>query len=140
MTTAHLSKSQYGIYAECVGHTGEVCYNLPYLYILDRNLDGERLRQAVMTAVKAHPTLFTRIVLDDDGEPLQTIDPTETFELEIEDVEGIEDVVRNAQFSELNARLGLVVPFNVFPTESQERQTPDSSRLFHIRLLRDVSH
>ena len=149
MTSASLSKSQYGIYAECVGHNGEVCYNLPYLYILDRSLDGERLRQAVMTAVKAHPTLFTRIVLNDDGEPLQTIDETETFELEIEDVEGIEDDVKNARFSELNARLRLVVPFEVFPTENRRAQrqtpnssllTPNSSRLFHIRLLRDASH
>ena len=35
-----LSKAQYGIYAECAGHTGEVCYNLPYLYTLDGSLDG----------------------------------------------------------------------------------------------------
>ena len=90
-TTAPLSKSQYGLYAECVGHIGEICYNLPYVYVLDRSLDGERLRSAVETAVKAHPTLFTRIELNDDGEPIQTIDmENEAWTLEIEDVDNIE--------------------------------------------------
>ena len=49
-----LSKVQYGIYAECVGHAGEICYNLPYLYILDKSLDEERLRRAVVVGAK-HP-------------------------------------------------------------------------------------
>ena len=30
-----LSQTQYGIYAECAGHVGEICYNLPYLYTLN---------------------------------------------------------------------------------------------------------
>ena len=118
-TTAPLSKSQYGLYAECVGHQGEICYNLPYLYILDRSLDGERLRQAVETAVKAHSTLFTRIELNEDGEPVQTIDmDQETWTLEMEDVDDIEQ-----------KKTELVVPFNIY-----------GDRLFHIRLLRDDSH
>ena len=73
-TSAPLSKVQYGLYVECVSHQGEAFYNLPYLYELDGSLDGERLRRAVIAALKSHPTIFTRIVLDDDGEPLQTID------------------------------------------------------------------
>ena len=72
--TAPLSKVQYGLYVECVAHQGEPCYNLPYLYVLDGSLDEERLRQAIETAVAAHPTLFTRIELNEQGDPLQTID------------------------------------------------------------------
>ena len=118
-TKAPLSKSQYGLYAECVGHIGEVCYNLPYLYVLDRNLDGERLCQAVETAVKAHPTLFTRIELNDDGEPIQTIDlEQEMWTLSVEDVDDIEQ-----------KKAELVVPFNIY-----------GDRLFHIQLLRDDNH
>ena len=82
-----LSKTQYGIYAECVGHDGEPCYNLPYLYILDNSLDAERLCRAIEEAVKAHPTLFTRIVLNDDGEPMQAIDDTKLFQLSEETFE-----------------------------------------------------
>ena len=74
-TTAPLSKAQYGLYVECVAHMGEICYNVPYLYILDGSLDKERLRQAVEKAVKAHPTLFTRIVLNDKGFASPVVSP-----------------------------------------------------------------
>ena len=118
MTTAPLSKSQYGLYVECVAHQGEACYNLPYLYVLDGSLDGNQLCRAIEAAVKAHPTLFTRIRLDDSGDPLQTIDPNETFELSVETVADIEAV-----------KPSLIVPFNIY-----------EDRLFHIRLLKDAEH
>ena len=117
--SAPLTRVQYGIYVECVEHIGEPCYNLPYFYVLDRSLDGERLCHAIETAVKAHPTLFTRIELDDDGEPLQTIDlEKETFALEVRDVQDIEEEKHH-----------LIVPFNIY-----------GDRLFHIHLLRDKEH
>ena len=65
-SSAPLSTSQFGIYVECVNHQGEPCYNLPFVYVLDRSLDGQRLHDAVETAFKAHPTLFTRIELGED--------------------------------------------------------------------------
>lgn len=68
-STKPLTKTQYGLYVECMAHQGEVCYNIPYCYTLDGRLDEERLRKAVLTAVAAHPTLFTRIELTTDGEP-----------------------------------------------------------------------
>ena len=117
-TKAPLSKSQYGIYAECVSHTGEPCYNIPYLYIIDGTLDGERLRRAVETMVQAHPTLFTRIALGDDGEPVQTIDDSETFALAIEPVGDI-----------AQAKATFVQPFDLL-----------ADRLFRIRLLHDADH
>ena len=89
-TSAPLSKVQYGLYVECVAHQGEACYNLPYLYVLDGTLEEEKLRKAIETAVAAHPTLFTRIELNEQGDPLQTIDDTETFELKVEHVENLE--------------------------------------------------
>ena len=113
-TTAPLSKTQYGLYVECVSHTGEPCYNLPYLYVLDGSLDAERLRLAIETAVKAHPTLFTRIELNAEGEPMQTIDDTETFTLTLEKVNDMAAL-----------KPTLVVPFNIY-----------GDRLFHIRLMR----
>ena len=68
-TIAPLTKVQYGLYVECVAHQGEACYNLPYLYVLDGSLDEEKLRHAIEVAVKAHPTLFTRMELDEQGDP-----------------------------------------------------------------------
>ena len=58
--SAPLSKTQYGIYAECVQHLGEYCYNITFLYTLDGSLDEARLKVAIESVVAAHPTLFTR--------------------------------------------------------------------------------
>jgi amino acid adenylation domain-containing protein len=117
-TKAPLSKVQYGIYAECIGYEGEARYNLPYLYILDGGLDGDRLARAIEMAVAAHPTLFTRIEQGDDGEPSQTIEDSETFSLSIEGIDDIETIKQQ-----------LIVPFNLI-----------GDRLFHIRLFKDAEH
>ena len=117
--SAPLTKSQFGIYVECVGHQGEPYYNLPFIHIIDRSLDGERLQAAIETAFKAHPTLFTRIEMDNNGEPLQTIDmDNETWSLAIEDVTDIEQ--EKSRFTQ---------PFNL-----------DGGRLFNINLMRDSEH
>jgi len=71
---APLSKSQYGIYAECVSHENEVFYNLPFLFVFDGSLDADRLCRAIEATIKAHPTFFTRIGVTDEGEPFQSID------------------------------------------------------------------
>ena len=71
--SAPLTKTQYGLYVECVAHQGEPYYNIPYIYTLDGSLDEERLKSAIEAAVKAHPTLFTRIGLNEQGDAEQTI-------------------------------------------------------------------
>ena len=117
--SAPLTKSQFGIYVECASHQGEPFYNLPYIYVLDRSLDGERLLAAIETAFKAHPTLFTRIHLDDAGEPMQVIDMgNEQWSLSIEDITDIE-----------HEKTRLIEPFDLY-----------GGRLFHVRVLRDAEH
>lgn len=68
--TAPLSKSQYGIYVECMNHVGEIYYNTAFVFRLDGSLDGQKLCKAVEATVMAHPALFTRIALNDDNEPV----------------------------------------------------------------------
>ncbi len=118
--SAPLSKTQYGLYVECMNHQGEVCYNVPFLYTFDGSLDGERLAKAIEEAVKAHPTLFTRITLNDNGEPLQVIDDSEVsgFKIQVSGVANIE--TEKAKFIE---------PFNIV-----------GDRLFRFRLLKDSEH
>ena len=114
-----LTKIQYGIYVESASHLGEICYNLPYLYELDKSLDAERLCRAVETAIKARSTLFTRITLNSEGEPMQTIgDGIDTWTLHVEDIDHIDDV-----------KPTLVTPFKLY-----------DELLFRIRLLRDAKH
>ncbi len=115
-TKTPLSKTQYGLYVECVNHQGKVCYNLPYLYMLDSSLDGDRLCRAIESAVAAHPTLFTRIALDDNGEPFQTVTADGGFTIAVEPIDDIEAV-----------KPTLVAPFDIY-----------NDRLFRIRLLRDA--
>ena len=122
-TIAPLTKVQYGIYAECIAHQGEVCYNLPYLYILDGSLDEEKLKRAVESAVAAHPTLFTRIKLNEQGDPQQTIDDSETFALNIE--HGTLNIEGGGTFN----GQPLIMPFDIY-----------KDRLFHIRLFKDAEH
>ena len=117
--SAPLTKSQFGIYVECASHQGEPFYNLPYIYVLDRSLDGERLLDAIKTAFHAHPTLFTRIELSDDGEPVQTLDlEKEEWSLGIEDITDIEQ-----------EKMRLIEPFDI-----------PGGRLFHVHLLRNEEH
>ena len=116
---APLSKSQYGIYVECATHIGEPYYNLPYIYELDPSLDRQRLLTAIETAFKAHPTLFTRITLTDDGEPMQTLDMAgEQWSLEVEEIQDIQQ-----------EKSRLVTPFEI-----------DGGRLFHINLMHTSDH
>ena len=118
-SSAPLSKSQFGIYVECANHNGEAFYNLPYIYVLDRSLDGERLLAAIETAFKAHPTLFTRIELNDEGEPMQTLDmANEPWSLSIEDIKDIE-----------LEKDRLVTPYDL-----------NGGRLFHVNLMRTSDH
>lgn len=117
--SAPLSTSQFGIYVECASHGGEAFYNLPYIYVLDRSLDGERLLAAIETAFKAHPTLFTRIELNDNGDPIQTLDmDNEPWSLAIEDIEDIEQ-----------EKPKLVTPYDI-----------NGGRLFHVKLMRNKEH
>ena len=117
--SAPLSRSQYGIYAECVGHENEPCYNLPYLYVLDGSIDADRLCSAIEVTVLAHPSFFTRIELDDDGEPIQTIDiENEHFCLAVGQLTDLEAEKRN-----------FVEPFKLY-----------GGRLFRTKVMRDEQH
>ena len=116
--TAPLSKTQYGIYVECVQHLGEYCYNITHLYTLDGSLDEEKLKAAIESVVAAHPTLFTRIELNEQGEPVQSIDDSETFSLEVEHITDIEE-----------EKKAMVIPFDIY-----------NDRLFRIHLLKDNMH
>ena len=117
-TTAPLSKVQYGLYVECIEHQGEACYNIPYIYTLDGSLDEEKLCSAIEATVAAHPTLFTHIEQDAEGEPQQTIRKEDGFSVVVENISDIE--AEKAQF---------VQPFNIL-----------TDRLFRIRLLKDAEH
>ena len=125
-SSAPLSKSQYGIYVECIHHENEIYYNLPFLYVLDGSLDADRLCCAIETTLKAHPTFFTRIGVNDDGEPFQSID--------MEEVEGFNGLMvqefKGLKAEDLEAeKTKFIEPFQLH-----------GGRLFHVKVMRDAEH
>ena len=117
--SAPLSKSQLGVYAECVQHENEVFYNLPFLYVFDGSIDADRLCRAIEATIQAHPVFFTRIELSEEGEPLQTIDlENEEFSLSVEQVTDLETEKRE-----------FIQPFKLY-----------GGRLFHTKVMRDAEH
>ena len=117
-TSAPLKKSQYGLYVECAQHPGEAYYNIPYLYTFDGTLDEDRLKTAIEAAVAAHPTLLTRIGVDEHGDPIQTVDDTEKWTLEVERVTDIRSAIE-----------GFIQPFDIY-----------NDHFFRMRMLRDDEH
>ena len=87
-----LSRSQLGIYTECVQHPGEDVYDQPFLYKLGQGVDLQKLREAFLQALDAHPNMNCRIVTDDEGSPVQYIPTDDPLEVTIETVDDIESV------------------------------------------------
>ncbi|MBE6133679.1 MAG: amino acid adenylation domain-containing protein [Erysipelotrichaceae bacterium] len=65
-----LSKTQEGIFVECVSKANSTNYNIPYLFKLDKNIDLNKLKQALIKVVDAHPYLKTTLLMNDNGDIL----------------------------------------------------------------------
>ena len=84
-----LSQSQLGIYAECAGHENEVYYQLPYIYTFPVGTDPQQLGKAVQEAFNNHPILFSRITMDENGEPMMEFHEPETIDIKIQNISDI---------------------------------------------------
>ncbi len=62
-----ITRTQMGIYIECVSDPGSVTYNIPVLIRLSDKLDPDRLLQAVRTALNVHPYVKTTLFADAEG-------------------------------------------------------------------------
>ena len=63
-----LSKTQEGIFVECVSKVNSTNYNIPYLFKLDKKLDLNKLKEALIKVIDAHPYLKTILSMNKDGE------------------------------------------------------------------------
>ncbi len=63
-----LTQSQMGIYLDSL-RAGMEAYNIPMLLRLPESIDTERLKSAIVTAVKAHPSMLLCIGTDSEGQP-----------------------------------------------------------------------
>lgn len=73
--TYPLLQSQLGIFIECQAEPTLTRYNLGARLFLTKNIDLDRLEQAVKRVVAARPMLRTRFIINEEGEPRQYEDP-----------------------------------------------------------------
>ena len=61
-----LSQEQTAVFMECKGHPERTTYNLPLLGKLPKDVDPERLKQAILLLIKAHPILGMVLSTDEN--------------------------------------------------------------------------
>ena len=100
MATIHeypLSQSQLGLFAECMQNPEKNLYLLPILYKMGKQVDMNRLRDAVIKAVEVHPFVNARMRLGADGSPVQYIDDADSLEILIDEVADVHSAVAGLQ-------------------------------------------
>jgi len=93
-----LTENQMGVYYECMQSPGEIKYTMPTVIRFDSDVDADKLKQAVIKAIEAHPYLKTRIVTSEDGSlKQQRNDDAVIDEIEIVKVESVSDdeIIKN---------------------------------------------
>jgi len=65
-----LTSNQLGVYFDCIKDPENTAYNLPKKMEFGENIDAEKLKSAIVTAINNHPYLKTRIVME-NGEVYQ---------------------------------------------------------------------
>ena len=65
-----ITKTQEGIFVECISHPGTTNYNIPFLFKLSKDIDLNKLEDALIKAVDNHPYLKTKLFMDDGGDIL----------------------------------------------------------------------
>ncbi|WP_295613709.1 non-ribosomal peptide synthetase [uncultured Methanobrevibacter sp.] len=84
-----LTTNQLGIYYECA-QSDEIKYTMPCALRFDSNIDPEKLRNAIIEAIDAHPYLKTRIITTPEGELRQKrCDDVEIDDIEIAEIDSI---------------------------------------------------
>lgn len=84
-----LTSNQMGIYYECI-QTEKIKYTMPFAIRFESSIDPNKLKDAVIKTVDAHPYLKTRIINTDDGKILQKrCDHAEIEEIEIVEIDSI---------------------------------------------------
>ena len=63
-----LSKTQEGIFVECVSKTDSTTYNIPFLFKLDKKIDLEKLKEALIKVIDNHEYIKTTLFMDDNGD------------------------------------------------------------------------
>ncbi len=119
-----LTENQLGIYYECKQNPDVIKYTMPTTVRFDSDVDANRLKQAVIDTIEAHPYLKTRIVQHDGELKQKRCDDAAIDDIEIVKVKSIsdEDIVRN-DVSPITIEDSQLFRFKIY-------ETPDEVVLF----------
>ena len=65
-----ITKTQEGIFVECVSKQGSTNYNIPYLFKLPSGINLDKLQEALVKTIDNHPYLKTTLFMNSDGDIL----------------------------------------------------------------------
>ncbi len=80
-----LTKTQEGIFVECMARPAATTYNIPSLFRFEKPVKPERVAEAVRKTLAAHPYMMSRLETDESGEVFIR---REAWEPEVEIIEG----------------------------------------------------
>ena len=63
-----ISKTQEGIFVECVSKVDSTTYNIPFLFKLDKNIDLNKLKDCLVKVIDNHEYIKTTLFMDDNGD------------------------------------------------------------------------
>lgn len=98
-----LSQTQLGIFLDCMRRDVD-SYHIPNLFRMGKNIDAERLAEALNNVISKHPVIYARIETDDDGNPVMYSDKNNFRRVKVEDIS-------DAEFEALRRRL--IEPFQI---------------------------
>ena len=119
-----LTENQLGIYYECMQNPDVIKYTMPTTVRFGSDVDANKLKQAVIDTVEAHPYLKTRIVNHDGELKQKRCDDVAIDDIEIVKVDSIgdEDIVRN-DVGQISIEDSQLFKFKIY-------ETPDEVVLF----------
>ncbi|MCR4762284.1 MAG: amino acid adenylation domain-containing protein, partial [Lachnospiraceae bacterium] len=74
-----LTRSQMGVYMECIRHPYSTQYNTSWSTLLDPGLDADRIEQAILQIYHTRPELRLHFTEEADGTPIQYVSDVELF-------------------------------------------------------------
>jgi len=114
-----LTRTQSGIFVECMSRRGEAVYNNPFLLRFTDPIDTAKLADACQKAIKAHPHVFASIRIGDGGVPEQIKNGPDDFTLEVENVSDVEfDGIRTSLVRPFDILKDRLFRIGIYKTES----------------------
>ncbi|MGB8507277.1 MAG: amino acid adenylation domain-containing protein [Pyrinomonadaceae bacterium] len=91
---------------------GTATYNVPVTIRLSGNLQAQALERSIAEIVRRHEALRTTFTTSDDRQPIQVIARVQPLMLEVQDVSGLPEAVRDAEALKI-VRLEALQPFDL---------------------------